>query len=328
MKIAAHLLLGWIALCAWSAGAASAGRSDVFNVGGVEYRRVEEYARARGLQVRWIVPRKSVRLTGSSTLSIEADARLVVVNGIAVYLSWPVARGPETLLLSRADIESTLNPIVAGVRPARGAPLRTIAIDPGHGGIDPGNREGRISEKTYTMLLAKELGAQLTKAGFKVVYTRTGDSYVDLDDRAALARKRGAHLLLSLHFNAVGSGPGSSVRGAEVYCMTPARASSTNAQGKGSGSGSYPGNANDPQNVALAYQVQKSLVNRLGAEDRGVRRARFAVLRQATMPAVLIEGAYMSNASEAKKIYSAEWRRQLAQAITSGVIAYKKITTG
>lgn len=328
MKIAVRLFLGWIALWAWNADAASTGRSDVFNVGGVEYRRVEEFARGRGLQVRWIVPRKLVKLTGAATISVEADARLVVLNGIAVHLSWPVARGPGTLLLSRKDIESTLNPILAGVRPARGARLRTIAIDPGHGGLDPGNREGRINEKTYTMLLAKELGAQLTKAGFKVVYTRSGDSFVDLDDRAALARKRGADLLLSLHFNAVGSGPGSSVRGAEVYCMTPARASSTNAQGKGSGSGSYPGNANDPQNIALAYQMQKSLVNRLGAEDRGVRRARFAVLRLATMPAVLIEGGYMSNAAEAKKIYSAEWRRQLAQAITSGVLAYKKIIAG
>ena len=77
---------------------------------------------------------------------------------------------------------------------------------------------------TYAM--AKELGAQLTKAGFKVVYTRASDSFVDLDDRAPIARKRGADLLLSLHFNSVGSGSGAGVRGAEVYCMTPARASS------------------------------------------------------------------------------------------------------
>jgi N-acetylmuramoyl-L-alanine amidase len=327
MKFAIRLILGWIALCASSAHAASGGRSDVFNVGGVEYRRIEDFARARGLQVQWIVPRKSARLTGAATLSIESDARLVVVNGIAVYLSWPVARGPETLLLSRQDIESTLNPILAGTR-SRGGKIRTIAIDPGHGGIDPGNREGRISEKTYTMLLAKELGAQLTKAGFKVIYTRASDSFVDLDDRAVIARKRGADLLLSLHFNSVGSGSGASVRGSEVYCMTPARASSTNAQGKGSGSGSYPGNVNDPQNIVLAYQVQKSLVNKLGAEDRGVRRARFAILRNATMPSVLIEGGYMSNAAEAKKIYSSDWRRQLAQAITSGVLNYKKIVEG
>ena len=327
MKTVVSLLLVWLVCCAWNTDAASGGRTEVFNVGGIEYRRVEDFARARGLQARWVVPRKSVKLTGSATLSIESDARLVVLNGIAVYLSWPVARGPETLLLSRQDIESTLNPILNGTR-SRSGKIRTIAIDPGHGGIDPGNREGRINEKTYTLLLAKELGAQLTKAGFKVVYTRASDPFVDLDDRAPIARKRGADLLLSLHFNAVGSGSGASVRGAEVYCMTPARASSTNAQGKGSGSGSYPGNVNDPQNVVLAYQVQKSLVNKLGMEDRGVRRARFAILRNATMPAVLVEGGYMSNAAEAKKIYSSEWRRQLAQAITSGVLNYKKVVEG
>lgn len=327
MKTVVRTLVAFVVWCLWTTGAVSSGRGNVFNVGGVEYRRADDFARSRGLQIRWVTPRKSQRLSGSASITLEADSRVAVVNGVEVYLNWPVARGADTLLVSRQDIDSTLNPILNGTR-SRTGKIRTIAIDPGHGGLDPGNREGRINEKTYTLLLARELGAQLTKAGFRVVYTRTGDSFVDLDDRAVMARKRGAHLLLSLHFNSVGSGSGASVRGAEVYCMTPARASSTNAQGKGSGTGSYPGNANDPQNIVLAYQMQKSLVTKLGAEDRGVRRARFAILRNATMPAVLIEGGYMSHPAEAKKIYSSEWRRQLAQAITSGVLAYRKIVEG
>ena len=107
--------------------------------------------------------------------------------------------------------------------------------------------------------------------------------------------------------------------------MTPARTSSTNARGEGASSGSYPGNRSDPKNLLLGYHVQRSLVHRLGMEDRGVRRARFAVLRTAEMPAILIESGFMTNPAEAKNIFNPTYRRQLAQAIVSGVVSYKRM---
>ena len=85
-----------------------------------------------------------------------------------------------------------------------------------------------------------------------------------------------------------------------------------------------PGNRQDPQNVLLAYELQKSLVNKLSAEDRGLRRARFAVLRTATMPAVLIEGGFLSDSVEQKKIADPKYRTRLAQAILQGVLAFKR----
>jgi N-acetylmuramoyl-L-alanine amidase len=107
--------------------------------------------------------------------------------------------------------------------------------------------------------------------------------------------------------------------------MTPARTSSTNSRGEGANTGSYPGNRFDSKNMLLAYQVQKTLLKNLATEDRGVRRARYAVLRTAEMPAILIEGGFMSNKAEAKKIYDAGYRRQMAQAITEGVMNYKRL---
>jgi N-acetylmuramoyl-L-alanine amidase len=74
----------------------------------------------------------------------------------------------------------------------------------------------------------------------------------------------------------------------------------------------------------LAYQLQKSLVRQLGAEDRGVKRARYAVLRLAEIPAVLIEGGFMTHSQEAQKIYSSPYRQQMAKAITDATLAYKK----
>ena len=77
--------------------------------------------------------------------------------------------------------------------------------------------------------------------------------------------------------------------------------------------------------MLLAYEIQKNLVRSAKSEDRGIKRARFAVLRDATMPAVLIEGGFMSNPGEARNIYSAAWRKQLAAAIANGIGSYKKI---
>jgi N-acetylmuramoyl-L-alanine amidase len=78
------------------------------------------------------------------------------------------------------------------------------------------------------------------------------------------------------------------------------------------------------QNTFLAYQVQKSLTRTLDVEDRGVHRARFAVLRDAVMPAILIEGGFMSHPVEGRKIFDPAYRRQMARAIVDGVGAYKR----
>ena len=93
--------------------------------------------------------------------------------------------------------------------------------------------------------------------------------------------------------------------------MTPVGAASTNARGEGANAGAFPGNRWDEQNMLLAYQIQKALLRQLGSEDRGVRRARFEVLREATMPAALIEAGFLSHPTEGKKIFTAEYRRQM-----------------
>ena len=115
------------------------------------------------------------------------------------------------------------------------------------------------------------------------------------------------------------------MKGVEVYCLAPAHTSSTNARGEGAGAGAYPGNRLDARNMLLAYQLQSALVTELRLEDRGVRRARFAVLRSAEMPAVLIEGGFMTNPAAAKNIFDANYRRQMAKAIVDGVLAYKRM---
>jgi N-acetylmuramoyl-L-alanine amidase len=174
------------------------------------------------------------------------------------------------------------------------------------------------------LLLSQELQAQLKRAGWKVSLTRTHDSFIDLADRPAVARRRRADLFVSLHFNSTENSTGS-VKGAEVYCLTPPGAPSTNAGGEIVGSGWFPGNRYNDENMVLGYQLQKTLAQRVPVEDRGVHRARFAVLREATTPAVLVEAGFLSNPVEGRKICTPAYRRQLAAAIVDGLEAYKRI---
>jgi N-acetylmuramoyl-L-alanine amidase len=164
----------------------------------------------------------------------------------------------------------------------------------------------------------------LVGAGLKVNLTRTTDSFVALPDRPELAKRRDADLFVSLHFNSA-IAEKSHVNGVEVYCMTPAGVSSTNARGEGAETSASRGNIFDAKNMLLAYHIQKTMASNLGAEDRGVRRARFAVLRNAEMPAVLVEAGFMSHPQESKKIFDSEYRRRLAQAIADGILAYKRL---
>jgi N-acetylmuramoyl-L-alanine amidase len=294
------------------------------SIAGIEYVRLDHWAEARNFQFRWTVPRKEARLASTwSALAFTVDSRRCLLNGVVVWLSYPVALQNGAVWIASADLATAINPVLFPGRNPAAQKIRTICIDAGHGGKDPGNRDGRQQEKTYTLLLARELARQLSAAGFKVTQTRSGDSFVDLDMRPELARRRGADLFLSLHFNSAGPG-GRSVQGAEVYCLTPARASSTNARGEGAGTGAFPGNQHNSKNMLLSYQMQKALVHRLGTQDRGVKRARFAVLRPAAMPTVLIEAGFMTNPAEAKRIYDAAYRRRMAAAIVEGVLAYRK----
>jgi N-acetylmuramoyl-L-alanine amidase len=225
--------------------------------------------------------------------------------------------------ISTMDVKSALMPILFPRKPAKPARINCVMLDPGHGGKDPGNQDRAQQEKQYTLLLANEIKKRLSNSKVKVSLTRSTDIFIEREQRPAIAKKQKADLFLSLHFNAV-SGNGNGIKGVEVYCMPPPGARSTNENTDSSDTKSCPGNANDEQNIYLAFQVQKAIVKGLGAEDRGVRRARWTVLRTATMPAVLVEGGFMSDSEEGAKIYSSQYRRELAQAIADGVLAYKR----
>jgi N-acetylmuramoyl-L-alanine amidase len=293
-------------------------------VNGHGYLPLADWAQANGLKLTSGDRGNQFTVSNhANSLVFEVNSAQVVINGVAVRLCYPVALDRGVPLISQLDSAETIRPVLYPPHTPAAKKLTTICLDPGHGGRDTGNRVGGYSEKTYTLALAQELRDQLVKAGFKVVLTRTKDEYVDLPLRPELANRRGADLFVSLHFNATESGR-DEVSGPETYCITPVGASSSNAQGEGADFGSTTANHYELKSLFLAYQMQKSLVRNLGATDRGVRRARFAVLRDAAMPAILIEGGYMTHPLEGRRIFDFGYRRLMAKAMVQGILAYQK----
>ena len=283
------------------------------------------WGRRHGLQPAPSRRAGELQLTNAALqVTLKADSRALVFDGVEHRLAFPVRRGSDGLEISARDVQATLDPLVNPPRRPASRPVNVVAINAGHGGKDPGNTEGRRQEKQYTLLLAGQVRRNLERAGLRVVLTRAADTFVSLDDRPAMAARASADLFVSLHFNAF-DGPGSrDVAGAETYCLTPAGASSTNDSGNHRG-GWLPANRFDRDNILLAHLVQRAIVGGTDLNDRGVRRARFKELTLLSMPGILVEGGYMTHPQDAASIYSPKGRAALARAISDGILDYKRL---
>lgn len=292
------------------------------SIGGSEYARVGEWGADKGLRMTWNHRDGNIDLTGAGpNLHLTVDSRRAEIGSVMVWLSLPVVNRGGVAFISLIDLHTTIEPVLFPHK--TDSRLATICIDPGHGGKDTGKAVGSNYEKKYTLLLAQELEELLKAGGFKVILTRHRDETVELGERAPMASHHGADVFISLHYNAA---PERDIRGVIVYCLAPA---GFNSSDEGGGRSAWPaevGNLHDENNVLLAYNMQKSLTRNLSLEDLGMKRSHFKVLRDARVPAILIEGGFMTNPSDAKNIYDGTFRRRMAQAIVDGLLAYRRET--
>jgi N-acetylmuramoyl-L-alanine amidase len=313
--------------------AQSSANSTNLTIKGVAYVDARIFLPRYGLKsASWVKTGERMRFQGPNVrIELETDKRDVVFNGRRVLLGDPVVFYGSSLYISRIDAEKLFAPLLNpdGAYSPPVPAVRVIAIDAGHGGQDTGtqNKALKVNEKTFTLDVALRLRALLKKAGYRVVMTRTDDRFIPLPDRAEIANKAGADLFISIHFNSVENAP--AVLGTETFAMTPQyqRSTATSPSEKDPGARvGYPGNRNDPWNAVLGYCIQNHLLAKLGTEDRGFKRARFAVLRLVNAPAVLVESGYLSNAAEARKICTAAYRDDIAEGIAAGIKAYAAAT--
>jgi N-acetylmuramoyl-L-alanine amidase len=255
--------------------------------------------------------------TTNGVFVLSPGSQVAYWGGLEVRLAFaPQFMGGQPCI-HRLDLQKTLQPLVLE---APMSFLRTdlsIVIDPGHGGEDSGTTSvlGNGYEKEFTLDWSRRLGSLLATNGWRVYFTRTNDADLSVSNRIAFAEAHQASVFLSLHFNS--SAPNNQQSGLETYCLTPTGMPSTLTRGFGDDLGlAFPNNTFDAQNLQLALRVHRELLQVNGKRDRGVRRARFlGVLRGQHCPAILVEGGYLSNPQEARRIADPGYRQKLAEAV-------------
>lgn len=244
------------------------------------------------------------------------------INNLKFILSYPIEEADGHLLISRMDLSKLIEPVMRPSRIKGAEAVDTIILDPGHGGHDNGATSVWGNEKTFTLDVAMRLREMLRQMGFKVRMTRESDVFIPLEDRVRFANQFSNALFISIHFNSGGA----SASGLETYTLAPRGVPSMAADGpRLSDLAPCPGNVCDAENMALATATHASLVCRSQLYDRGIKRARFVVIRDITIPGVLIEGGFLSNPDDSRKIASTAYRQQMAVCIANAVRNYRSV---
>ncbi|MFK7849492.1 MAG: N-acetylmuramoyl-L-alanine amidase [Akkermansiaceae bacterium] len=173
--------------------------------------------------------------------------------------------------------------------------FKTVIIDPGHGGHDKGGQWGRVYEKHLALDTSVRLESHLKKMGYKTVMTRRSDYFVSLPGRMRIANKYSNAIFISIHYNYTWK---RHVSGIETFY--------------------YSGSSKK-----LAQDVHRGVMNRVSVVDRKVKYARYYVIRNCKLPAILVEGGFVSNTKERSRMKTASFRDAVAKGIADGVKRFR-----
>ncbi|WP_346289905.1 N-acetylmuramoyl-L-alanine amidase [Sphaerothrix gracilis] len=271
---------------------------------------VRQLPAAGGLTYQVVVPVRA-DVIQAQVRTIEPGAFPTVVNGQTMIQAgvfqeqrWATALQQK---LATASLTSQIVTVAAPLvtvpvvdRPQTPVAQVTIMLDPGHGGRDPGAVGiGGLQEKSVNLAIAERVQQVLQQQGMQAVMTRADDREIDLEPRVAQAERLEADLFVSIHSNAISlSRP--DINGLETYYYQTGR--------------------------GLAESIHNSVLQRSDIRDRGVRQARFYVLRNSSMPAVLVETGFVTGREDAARFRDAAARNQIAEAIAQGIISYVELT--
>src|SRR5262245_36985832 len=305
--------------------AIAAAEWQVIKVDGRDYLSVDNISKFYGLPAE-VVPSgaKIQSETANHPLEFVSGSREAMINGARSWLCFPVVEQDGKSLVSRTDLAKTIEPLVRPHRVADVGKVRTVVLDPGHGGHDKGQVSRYGAEKDFALDVARKLRPILQAKGFRVIMTREGDYFVPLEVRAKIANSARNSIFVSIHFNATNDDPNAT--GFEIFSFTPRGAPSTSDGNVTAHSfNMQPGSSVDAQSMALSACVYHSVLGQLREYDRGIKRARFAVLRLTKVPAVLIECGFLTERGESKLISNKDWRAKLAGAIGIGIESYQEL---
>ncbi len=298
---------------------------QVVKIGQRDYLSADDIGKFYGLLGNLDSTGKTIVLNnGRNQLQLTLDSREAIVNGVRNWLCFPVIEKDGKLLVSRIDLAKTIEPQLRPQMIQHKGAVQTIVLDPGHGGFDKGARSSFGSENEYALDVARQLRPLLQAKGFRVIMTRENDVFIPLEIRARIANATRDSIFVSIHFNATDTNR--EATGFEIFSLTPRGAPSTADDALAlSFVNMQAGSPVDAQSFELSTAVYHSMLGHIPEFDRGIKRARFAVLRRTTIPAILVEGGFLTETGDSKRIADPAWRKKLAESICAGIENYRNL---
>lgn len=299
-----------------TAEAPTVGTWHVREVDGVEYVPLEDLRSFYKLMPLQPKGRKVAgqRMVGNGEVELRfgpAPRELYIQERLCV-LTHPVQEDATgDLLVSKLDVVQVIEPILRPTYIANRSAVRTVVIDPAHGGHDTGTVTPYAREADVALVVATKLGAELKKRGYEVAFTQEQNQYQSPQARVDKANAAPAAIFVSLHLN---SGR-SDMKGAQTYTVAPA----------GKNEKPLPGHEFSQASMALAMAVQSSLVEKAGAEDGGCRRAHFSPLNSLRCPSVMVELGFATHPEEGTRLSTEEYQLKLVEALAMGIDSFSRV---
>lgn len=323
----------------------------VFN--DVQYVPLLKLCETYGIDWRWDSVLRTAVITKNGRIVLRAGSDRILINDDGKKLSGPVVFTNGAVYVPMSFVRSDLGRIVSAraeeraekeptAKPIGKYAIRSIVLDAGHGGKDAGavGRRLRLKERDLTLAITKKLKAILENNGIRVTMTRDSDVFIPLPQRANIANSSGADLFVSVHVNASRS---RSMNGFECYYLSEATDDNAraleafeNATLKtDDGTVLQHSNTLDKtlwdmkltenrrESAQLASHICRAVENNLTTRNRGIKTARFYVLKYTRIPSVLVEAGYISNKFEELKFRDDAYLDRMADVIAKGILAYR-----
>ena len=309
----------------WSVVSAQDGKNagwDMITIGGRDYVSVEGIKRFYHFTKLNRAGDSVVLENPKVEMKLKVGGNECLMNNVKFVFSHAVEASGNGIYVSRMDLAKLIDPVLRPNFINNAGDFRTVILDAGHGGKDPGATNPIGTEAAYNLRLATRLKGLLEAKGYKVKLIRDSDRFYSLQERVDIANtvKENA-IFVSLHFNSGGR----HARGIETFTLSPPGVSHYGANLKASDAVARTGNKHDSANIALATALHGSVLRRLGDTtlDRGIKRARFSVLSGVKHPAVLFEGGFMSHPYEARLVANESYQSALAQGMVDAIARYR-----
>jgi len=259
-------------------------------------------------------------------MKLQIGSQECLLNNVKFIFTYGVESGGSLGLISRMDLAKLIDPVLRPNFIPNAENFKTVILDAGHGGKDPGATNPLGTESSYNLSLAFRVKKLLEGSGFKVILTRSSDQYLSLQERVDLANAvRDEAIFISLHFNSGGR----DARGIETFTLSPPGVAHYGREVNAGDAAARRGNEHDSANIALATSVHGCILRELKQNtfDRGIKRARFSVLSGVRHPAILFEGGFMSHPYEARLINDERYQALVAKGIHDAVQRYRYAVT-